>query len=163
MVVVRPIREDDIEGFRAAVDRVAREKRFLARIEGPSFEQASRFVLGNLACGNPHFVADADGLVAGWCDVIRQDHLPIYAHSGTLGMGLVPEWRGKGVGRRLIEAAVAAAFAAGMTRVQLTVRADNEAAITLYRRIGFADEGYHRGTDRIDGITYDTRSMALLA
>ena len=148
MVVVRPIREDDIEGFRAAVDRVAREKRFLARIEGPSFEQASRFVLGNLACGNPHFGADADGLVAGWCDVIRQDHLPIYAHSRTLGMGLVP---------------VAAAFAAGMTRVQLTVRADNEAAITLYRRIGFADEGYHRGTDRIDGITYDTRSMALLA
>ncbi len=163
MVVIRSISLDDVAGFCAAVDRVAREKRYLARTEGPTLDQSRAFVAGNLDKGNPHFVAEDGGAILGWCDIIRNDHLPIYAHSGTLGMGLVPEARGQGLGRRLIEATVATALAAGMTRVELTVRADNETAIALYHRAGFALEGYHRNTDCIDGAYYDTRSMALLA
>ncbi len=162
-VTIRPITLDDVAGFNHALDRVAREKRFLARTEGGTLEQSRAFVADNLERGNPHFVALDGATVVGWCDVIRNDHLPIYAHSGTLGMGLVPEARGQGAGRRLIETTIAAAFAAGMTRIALTVRADNEAAIHLYERIGFALEGYHRRTDCIDGVYHDTRSMALLA
>ncbi|HWJ74512.1 MAG TPA: GNAT family N-acetyltransferase [Kaistia sp.] len=162
MVEIRPIRADDIPGFRDAVDCVAREKRFLARTEGPSLEQAAEFVGDNLAKNNPHLVALDGAALIGWCDIIRNDHLPIYAHSGTVGMGLLPAYRGLGVGRRLLEAAIDAARLAGMTRIALTVRADNAAAARLYQRIGFEPEGFHRHTDCIDGIYYDTRSMALI-
>lgn len=162
MVAIRRITEADIAGFCAAVDMVAREKRFLARLEGPSLEAGGAFVRRNLTVGNPQFIADDSGAIIGWCDIVRQDTLPIYCHIGVLGMGLVPAARGRGLGQRLIEAALEAAFAAGMLRIALTVRSDNLPAIRLYERAGFVHEGVHRATDRIDNVCHDTLSMALV-
>jgi RimJ/RimL family protein N-acetyltransferase len=86
----------------------------------------------------------------------------VYAHGGVLGMGIVEEHRGKGIGEALIRAALAQARQRGMTRVELTVRADNERAIALYRKIGFADEGVKRKAIRVDGRYLDVRCMAVL-
>jgi ribosomal protein S18 acetylase RimI-like enzyme len=52
-----------------------------------------------------------------------------------------PHAQGRGVGRMLVEAAVARAQAAGCTRLSLEVRPDNAAARTLYRTCGFEDRG----------------------
>ena len=46
----------------------------------------------------------------------------IYAHNGVLGMGLLPPFRGRGIGKRLIAQALGAAKAFGLQRVELTVR-----------------------------------------
>lgn len=163
MVDIRPIAAEDIAGFNAAVDAVAREKRFLGATEGPPMAASEEFVRTNLAKGNPQFVA-VDGLrLVGWCDIVRIDRQPMYRHRGTLGVGLLQGWRGRGIGRLLIERAIDAARAADMTRIELTVRCDNETAIRLYEKVGFRREGYHRGTDRIDGVLFDTLSMALIA
>lgn len=48
------------------------------------------------------------------------------------------EARGGGVGRALLEALECEASRRGLTRIQLEVRADNRAALGLYRRMGFA-------------------------
>jgi ribosomal protein S18 acetylase RimI-like enzyme len=56
------------------------------------------------------------------------------------GIALVPEARGRGLGRRLLSAAARAAEHAGATRWTLTVVASNTAALTLYRSSGFTDE-----------------------
>jgi len=87
---------------------------------------------------------------------------PSTRHCGHLGLGLLPEWRGRGVGRRLIERTLDAARAFPLSRVELAVRADNEGAIALYRRVGFAEEGRRRRAVRVDGIYYDDIMMALL-
>jgi ribosomal protein S18 acetylase RimI-like enzyme len=57
-----------------------------------------------------------------------------------LGTGLLPQFRGAGLGRRLILRRLDAARALGLTRVELSVRADNANAIALYRKIGFVEE-----------------------
>jgi ribosomal protein S18 acetylase RimI-like enzyme len=80
----------------------------------------------------------------------------------VLGIGLVPEWRGRGVGRRLMEHALEAARAFPLARVELWVRADNARAIALYRQIGFEEEGRRRRTLLVDGVYYDDIMMALL-
>lgn len=49
-----------------------------------------------------------------------------------------PACRGLGLGRRLVADAVAQAAAAGSRCLVLEVRADNTAAIALYRGLGFA-------------------------
>ncbi|MEN3010916.1 MAG: GNAT family N-acetyltransferase [Candidatus Bipolaricaulaceae bacterium] len=48
-----------------------------------------------------------------------------------------PEFRGKGIGRRIVEHAVAEAFHLGAPKVVLHVRPDNPPALRLYTRLGF--------------------------
>ena len=157
---IRPITPDDIDGFHRAVDVVARERKYLTFLEAPPLGSTRAFVLENIAKGNPQFVAIADGGVVGWCDVTRLAPT-IHAHAGVLGMGLLPAYRGRGHGRRLIEATLRAAQLAGFSRVELAVHADNRRAVALYERVGFARGGIKRHATCIDGRFGDTIMMAI--
>jgi hypothetical protein len=52
-----PIAEDHIDGFRAVVDSVARERRYLALLEAPPPEESRKFVAENIRKRCPHYVA----------------------------------------------------------------------------------------------------------
>ena len=74
----------------------------------------------------------------------------------------MPKFRGQGIGRQLMQRAIDAAFAFGLTRIELTVREDNVNAIALYKSLGFDIEGLHRNAVCIDGQYENLYSMALL-
>lgn len=158
---ILPIAEEHIAGFREVLDTVARERRYLAFLEAPSAEETAAFVRRNIRKGYPQFVALVDGGVVGWCDILPIDR-PVKSHGGVLGLGILPEHRGRGIGTALIEAALAGARACGLTRVELVVRQRNARAIALYERLGFAHEGAKRNAVRIDGAYEDAICMALL-
>jgi len=120
-----------------------------------------RFVLDMINQGNPHFVATAEDQVVGWCDISRH-FFPAHRHRGSLAMGIIPAYRGKGLGRRLLLAALNQARTAGFIRVELSVHADNTRAVALYERIGFISEGVQRRSVLIDGCFIDTINMALM-
>ncbi|MBD0704238.1 GNAT family N-acetyltransferase [Pseudomonas sp. Fig-3] len=85
------------------------------------------------------------------------------AHCGSLGMGVAVAWQGKGVGSMLLAAALDVADNwMNLRRVELTVYADNEAAIGLYRKFGFETEGLLRDYAVRDGRWVDTQAMARL-
>ena len=50
----------------------------------------------------------------------------------------------------------------GLTRIELTVRADNLNAKALYEKLGFVHEGLRRRAMRVDGAYFDSNAMALL-
>jgi putative acetyltransferase len=88
---------------------------------------------------------------------IRQSHV------GTIGMGVASAWQGKGIGTRLMAAALAVADDwMNLRRVELTVFADNEAAVRLYERFGFEREGQLRDYAVRDGTYVDALTMARL-
>jgi len=63
-------------------------------------------------------------------------------HAAMIGMGVHDAWHGKGVGTALLKAAIDLADNwLNLHRLELEVYVDNEAAIALYRRFGFAVEG----------------------
>jgi RimJ/RimL family protein N-acetyltransferase len=157
-----PIAEEHIPGFHAAVDIVARERKYLAFLEAPPLEDVRRFVLDNIKHRYPQFVVPIADAVVGWCDVLPNRARVIYSHCGTLGIGLLPEFRGKGIGRQLMQRTIEAAFAFGLTRIELTVREGNANAIALYKRLDFETEGHHRNAVCIDGEYENLYSMALL-
>lgn len=156
-----PIAPEHLDGFRAAVDAVARERKFLALLEAAPPEVTREFVLQNIRLGNPQFVALIDGAVVGWCDV-RIGGWEAFRHSGTLGMGVVAGHRGKGIGTALLHATLETARSRGLTRIELTVRTDNLPAIRLYQRFGFVREGTLRRHMIVDGKPVDSHLMALL-
>jgi ribosomal protein S18 acetylase RimI-like enzyme len=159
--VVVPVREEHIDGFRAAVDSVARERKYLALLEAPPEADTRSYVRQNIAERVPHFVALADGKVVGWCDVALMPW-PSQRHSGVLGMGVIHSHRGRGVGRALLDATLLSAWEKGLTRVELTVRFDNEPAKRLYEGFGFVTEGLRKRHLCIDGQFIDSWLMALL-
>lgn len=62
-----------------------------------------------------------------------------------LAIGVLPSGRRRGIGRRLVEAALIAARRLGATALFLEVAEDNEAARTLYRTCGFFSVGRRPG------------------
>jgi RimJ/RimL family protein N-acetyltransferase len=161
MIEIVPISPGHIDSFHRALDIVVRERRYLAMLEAPPIEEFRGFVQNIISRGYPQFVALSVGEVVGWCDVLPQTW-PIYAHTGVLGMALLPPLRGQGVGQRLIARTLEAARAYGLSRFELTVREDNKVAIALYKKFGFEIEGLKRNALKIDGRYENLVLMGLL-
>ncbi|HLX20431.1 MAG TPA: GNAT family N-acetyltransferase [Gaiellaceae bacterium] len=82
---------------------------------------------------------------------------------GEIGMYVAPEWRGKGIGSALMEAAIAWARDRGLHKLTLSVFPHNTAAIALYRKFGFVEEGMHpKQMRRANGDLWDLVDMGLL-
>jgi ribosomal protein S18 acetylase RimI-like enzyme len=160
-VVIEPIAESYADGFHACLDTVARERKYLAHIEAPPLDRVRAFVQQNVSLGAAQFVAIDGKTVVGWCDIF-----PAWPHAvqhcGSLGMGLLPAYRGRGIGQALLTACLSKARANGVTRVELEVRADNERALKLYERMGFAREAIKRNGMRFDGEYFDCIQMCLI-
>ena len=143
-----------------AVGEVARERRWLVAVEVFSESETRLFVQLNQAAGVPQFVALCGLTVVGWCDIVRLYPHPGYEHNGRLGIGVVAAWRGRGLGRGLLEQALSAASGAGFRRVELDVYASNTAALSLYKSCGFTVEGVKRAMRLLDGRVDDVVLMA---
>lgn len=78
-------------------------------------------------------------------------------HQGlVIGMYVVPERGGEGIGTLLLEAQIARASGLpGLTGLVLTVTRGNEVAERLYKRAGFVIVGREPEAMRVDGIAYD--------
>jgi len=102
-------------------------------------------------------VAASDGGVIGW-SVLRF----VDAATVTLGMGVAKPWRGRGVGAAIMASAIDWATANTAERIRLEVFPHNDAAIALYRRLGFRDEEMLLGQfPRQSGEVWDAIVMVL--
>ena len=102
------------------------------------------------------FVAEgADGIV-GRLSLGRDPH-PASRHVADLGLMVAAGHRRQGIGRALLERAVAWAAEVGVRKLELHVFPHNEGAIALYESFGFRREGYRqghyrRGRDYVDAV-----------
>jgi ribosomal protein S18 acetylase RimI-like enzyme len=82
---------------------------------------------------------------------------------GEIGMAVAREWRGRGVGSALLAAAIEWARDRGLHKLSLGVFAHNTAAIELYRKFGFVEEGRRiKQYRRASGELWDAVEMGLL-
>lgn len=86
-----------------------------------------------------HLVAVEDTLVIGQLSLWRDRG--VYLHTAELGMSVAASHRRLGVGTALIEGAFDWARAFEVEKLCLQVFPHNEAARTLYRKVGFVEEG----------------------
>lgn len=103
-------------------------------------------------------VALADDAIVG---EIRVD--PTWMGFGEIGMMVAADWRGRGAGKALVAAAIEWARGRGLHKLALSVFPHNRAAIALYRKFGFVEEGrLVRHVRRADGQLWDLIEMGLL-
>ena len=87
----------------------------------------------------PGFLAVSTWLIAcpnGYCGTVQgvMDRGPIGA---IQNLGVVPAYRGLGLGKALVRQALEGFYQAGLRQAYLEVTAENSSAVQLYRAIGF--------------------------
>ncbi|KAG0700461.1 acyl-CoA N-acyltransferase [Suillus ampliporus] len=88
---------------------------------------------------------------------------PVKNRDGLFGISILPKFWGKGYGTEATRFTVDQAFRAlGVQRVSLNVVEGNEAAIAVYKKIGFKEEGRKRRANWFDGHWEDVLSMGVL-
>lgn len=68
-----------------------------------------------------------------------------FEEADITNVAVLPEERGKGIGLLLLERTMEEALHRGVTALALEVRESNQAAIRLYRKVGFVLEGIRTG------------------
>lgn len=149
-----------IPSFYQALDRVAREEVYIEKTEAPPFEEVKAFQEKLIRLHWPNYYAVQHQQVIGWADITRPQNERL-AHRGFLGMGLIPEARGQGLGTQLLEQALAHAQRIQIEQVELSVYSNNLAAISLYRKFGFQEMGGIRHYRKLHDQYFDTVEMQL--
>lgn len=110
--------------------------------------------------GNADFVITLDGEAVGRCTIFHEDGL---ARCAEVGIALVPEARGYGVGTAAVAQLVEFGFRRrNLRRLHLAVLASNPGAIGSYRKVGFIEEGRRREHCWVRGRYEDEVLMGLL-
>jgi RimJ/RimL family protein N-acetyltransferase len=151
---VRPAAVGDAHAMAELFAAVAEERARIASEPPVDVEErTARFAASSASS----IVAAAGGRIVGMI------HTEVSRHGyGELGMLVDREWRGYGVGSALLQATIDWARHQGLHKLCLEVFAHNTAAITLYRKCGFVEEG-HRVNHyrRANGELWDSIIMGL--
>ena len=132
-LVIRQARPEDAPAMARLMAAVAEERDGIAT-EPPVDvdERAALFA----RTADATVVADAGGQIVGMI------HVEVSRFGfGELGMLVDAAWRGRGVGSALVDAAIDWGRRHGLHKLSLEVFTTNAAAIALYRKYGFVEEG----------------------
>ena len=107
----------------------------------------------------PFWVAELEGCVIGWLDFKK--FLPRCAYRGTAEISVYVDekFRHRGVGRRLLEQAIARAPSLGITALIGLIFGHNEPSLTLFQRLGFERWGFFPSVAQLDGVDRDLVAM----
>ncbi len=154
MMIIQQATIKYAESYWRAVDAVARERRFLLSTEGYSLESSREYVKRIVEQNLAQYYAVAKNEVTGWCDIIPRPQEGLQ-HVGVLGMGLLPSWRGRGIGTQLLTRSIEhAKDINNLEKVELEVFESNLPAVRLYMKMGFSVEGRRVKARKLEGV-YD--------
>ncbi|GAA0854508.1 GNAT family N-acetyltransferase [Aliiglaciecola litoralis] len=125
----------------------------------PSLDSWESF-LGNKPDNFYSLVAQQNGAIVGQLGM-EVFKAPRRKHEANIGMAVSQQWQGKGVGSTLVKAALDLAHNwLAISRIELEVYTDNDAAISLYQKFGFTIEGTAKNYAFRDGKYVDVFLMA---
>ncbi|SEQ13268.1 L-amino acid N-acyltransferase YncA [Treponema bryantii] len=105
-------------------------------------EQEAQFLEEKTNSSNEiEIIAVVDGKIAGTAGIEAVGKKFKLKHRAELGISILKEYWGLGLGKALINACVQCAKDAGYKQLELNVVAENERAIALYKSFGFVEFG----------------------
>jgi ribosomal protein S18 acetylase RimI-like enzyme len=157
---IRPARAEDLDELVDHTWSVAAEGRWTG-IEVPFDREARRGLLDTLSSGFSSTVLVADTAASGGPGIVGYISIEVASYGvADIGMLVIAGWRGVGIGASMLAAAIEWATGAGAHKMALEVWPHNSAALELYRRAGFTEEGRkHRHYRRRNGELWDAVLM----
>jgi len=107
----------------------------------------------------PILVAEQDGLVVGWASLSRWSDRCAYSDTAEISLYVEEEFRGKGIGRKLMEAIIREGQKAGLHTVIARIAEGTEVSIHLHESVGFEHIGIMKEVGRKFGKLLDVYLM----
>jgi ribosomal protein S18 acetylase RimI-like enzyme len=150
----------DAAGIAAVLEVIAAERIHSAIDRAWTVEEERRYLESRSPREALHVAVDGPRGIVGLQSLdLWSPLLDSMAHVGQIGTFLLPEWRGRGVGRQLWNATRSFAGDAGYRKLVIQVRGSNTAAQAFYRNLGFQDCGRLSRQVIIDGVEDDEALM----
>jgi L-amino acid N-acyltransferase YncA len=151
---IRPAEEGDARAMAEVFAAVAAERNGIAT-EPPVDIEARAALFARTAAASVVAVTGSQ--------IVGMLHIEVSPHGfGEVGMLVDRDWRGRGVGSALVQEAISRARGQGLHKLCLEVFMHNTAAIALYRKFGFVEEGRRiRQYRRASGELWDSIVMGL--
>jgi len=111
---------------------------------------------------HPVVVAVTDGQVVAWASLNSFNSRPAYDNVVDLSVYVERSWRGRGIGRALLEHLLPLAKSIGYHKVVLATFPYNEPGVALYEKMGFTPVGVYREQGLLDGRWVDVLIMERL-
>lgn len=163
--MIRPLVEDDIEAYTALRRRSLLESPLHFGASPEDDTSAAPAALRDSMRRAPDwmlFGAFEDGALAGAVGLVRGRHAKSAHRLLLWGMYVDPAFRGRGLGRALLEACIAQARSIEtVSWIDLSVTTAAGAARRLYERAGFRAWGTERDALRHEGVTVDQHHLTL--
>jgi phosphinothricin acetyltransferase len=101
------------------------------------------------------FVALHNDRVVGWVAVSSVSDRCVYGGVVENSVYVDDAFRGRGIGRRLLERLVESTESAGIWTIQTGIFPENEASVELHRRVGFEIVGTRKRLGKLNGVWRD--------
>jgi len=161
-VVLRPVNPDDVERlWLAKQDPLTWARTTAAPLVPSSLESVRAWYADRGGSkSDAAFSVDVEGGLAGQASLFGVDDL---ARTAEVGLWLLPEMRGRGLGQDVLRVLVDYGFRSrNLRRVHLQTLAGNTAALRCYTAVGFLEEGRLREHAWVEGAYDDIVLMGLL-
>jgi len=133
-----------------------------ADTEPVSVEQRVAWFDEHEASRRPIWVTEDGGEPIGWLSLSDfYDARPAYHATAEIGVYVREDYRGKGVGRRLVEEAIRRGPELGLKTLTAGAFAHNEASIALFEKMGFRKWAHFPQVAELDGVERDLVVLGL--
>lgn len=162
-IEVREVREGDAQAFLDLRTTIDSETEFMLLEVGErraTVGEQREIIKGILSKKNQTIlVAESEGQLVGYLVAIGGE-LTRIRHRAYVVIGVLQAFTGQKIGTRLFIALEAWARHRGITRLELTVRTDNERGAGLYKKMGFEIEGVKKRSLKVNRAYVDEYYMA---
>ncbi|GAA0662249.1 GNAT family N-acetyltransferase [Natronoarchaeum mannanilyticum] len=158
---VRPARQKDLTGIVGAIRQVAERGTYIvAETVAQELDHQEALLRHNELESRMFFVATVDDEVVGWVH-LNAPELEKLHHTAELTVGVVDEYRGRGLGSHLLSRGLEWAGKNGYEKVYQSIPATNDAAVEFLEEHGWETEAVREDHYKIDGEYVDELMMAV--
>lgn len=104
----------------------------------------------------PRLVATSEERIVGWAALNPVSSRTVYAGVAEISVYVANDWRGKGVGRALLETLLVESEKNAIWTLQASIFPENVASMALHKSCGFREVGRRERIGKMNGVWRDT-------